>query len=779
MTRSGGCPNSRTLAWGLRAAGWIAAVQLGAATPPAVAEGPATTPEVRVALTLEAHALPQHAPPRGAATVVATWFGPGARAEVRAKARLGSPSTLTLAPGRWVLRAEAKGLWGADVQLEAQPGESSAVLPLWPETTVAGGFLLPGRTAAPHELVVMFRPDREDLARRGLQPGKATCALGRRGWRCRLPAGVHDLRFQAPGFVPRYLWAVSLRAGEVKRLGRLDLFRGSAVLGWVVAADGRKLGPEVTVELRPRQAGPPGDALARTRLAELSRRTTLNEHGFFQLDGVAPGAYVIEARHPELAPALSTVEVVTGKTTEVSHPPLTLEAPKLAEVFIDPPGGPDGEPWRVELLKLDRDSSVLTPAGGGPAGADGGWRRSGLAPGEYLLRVGRGEADVWYSAEVALEPGSSPFFVRLPLVRVHGTVLFGRGPLQAELTFGGQHGAVRVKASSNDNGEFETYLPKGGDWPVLVTAEKPRLRREVPRLEVQPKPGSDRAEVEIHLAKTVLRGKVLGEDGNPVTRSIVSARSLQGSGERRVQVRTEEDGSFELLGLPQGATLVSAEAEGDLYSDTVIAASSEDEQADLVLVARAQTRVRGTVVSAAGPVAGATIKAAPIGVAYLSVRSVTSDALGTFELVLPPAAHEMTLAIGAPGFALRMLRLPIPADRTLAVGLEQAAGTLVIEHDEELDLTDANGPQIFVLKGGALEGLPYLLGWASRQGVDPRDTRRAVLPALEPGAYRACLVWPDERMGLEAGLGPERRCTGGSLQASGELTLKLKGLSRH
>ena len=46
-----------------------------------------------------------------------------------------------------------------------------------------------------------------------------------------------------------------------------------------------------------------------------------------------------------------------------------------------------------------------------------------------------------------------------------------------------------------------------------------------------------------------------------------------------------------------------------------------------------------------------------MGVPVFGIRSVPTDAQGQFEVTLPPSAREMFLAVSAPGFAFRMLRL--------------------------------------------------------------------------------------------------------------------------
>jgi len=160
-------------------------------------------------------------------------------------------------------------------------------------------------------------------------------------------------------------------------------------------------------------------------------------------------------------------------------------------------------------------------------------------------------------------------------------------------------------------------------------------------------------------------------------------------------------------------------------------------------------------------------------VPYFGVRTVTSDARGQFEIPISPAAREMFLAVAAPGFALRMLRLPVPKERQITVGVDQAAGTLVLETEVPHREGDATDPMVYVFHQGSLEGLPLLSAWAVASGSIPNSDTQTVVPALEPGDYRACWILPDERAGIDLGIVPQGRCAAGHLAANGELTLKL------
>ena len=705
---------------------------------------------------------------------VAKWFGKGKVDSVPFSIASEQPAVLKLPGGRWVLQAEAPGYWSKGYQLEITDHDALVSLDLWPAGTVEGGFTLQNTEVAPKELVASFRSVPETPANQTISPSQVVCPVEKEAWRCVVPAGGLDLRMQAPGFIPRYLWGVRIEAGGTLRPGRLDLRRGSAVLGWVVTADGTQVGTGAEVSLRPRGGQGVRGQDQQKRLDELTFKAPVNSRGFFQMDGIPPGAYILEARHERFALTTTTVKVVPGEMTEIANPPLILELPKVVEVFVDPATEPSGKPWTARLQKLDRDSSTLTPVAEGSVALDGSWRKSGIPPGRYLLRIGRQSGETWWLDQIEVTESAAPVQVRLDLVDVKGSVHLGKKALAAKLYFGGKYGAIRLEAQADEKGNFVALLPKPGEWIVHVESEAPPVQREIPKVKVEPKPGTRVAEVDLQLPDTLLRGRVVDEKGEPISKAIVTALPYGAVREAEVQVRTDEAGRFELRGLLPGPALVEADAGQDRFAHPVMVdIPKERDSPSVELIARAELRLAGTLISSAGPVAGGRIKAAPAGMPYIGVRTVTSDVQGHFEVVLPPTAKEILLSVGAPGFAFRMLRLPVPEDRQFVVGVDQAAGTLVIERREALDALDPNAPMIVVLRNGSAEALSHLLGWALISGAPHQDSMRSIIPVVEPGDYQACWVLPAEYDAITFGVTPQGRCAKGFLAPGGELSLKL------
>lgn len=707
-------------------------------------------------------------------TAVARWFGKEKVEPVPFILSPGKPASIHLRPGRWVVEAKAPGTWIAPLQLEVQETPLLAALDLWPAGELQGELAWEG-DKPPSDLAIFFRPAPGVAAAEAPPIAQSSCAVDLRTWRCALPAGKLDLRFQASGFVPRYEWGVTVEPGRALRPGRLQLRQGSAVQGWVVTADNTPVGEGGKVTLRPRISGAVRDPGERKRLESLRFEAPINPRGFFQIESVPAGAYLLEARQERFAPAVVSVRVVPGETTEISHPPLLLDVPKRVEVFIDPPVDPAGHAWLLKLQRLDRDSSVIESFAEGAAALDGAWRQSGVPPGRYLLRISSG-GQVWWANPVQVDEDLAPVQVRLDVVTVQGTVQLGKKPLPAKIAFGGKSGAIRVEAQADEEGRFQAVLPRRGNWPVFISAVDPMVLREIPKLEIQPKPGTHEAEVEIRLPDTVLRGQVVDEANAPVDRALVSAMSDGEVKEDLVQAWTDKEGRFEIRGLLPGSTLLKADAGEDRTADPVhVDVEDGQDEKSWILVLRPQLRVSGIVSSSFGPVPGARIRAAPAGLPYLSVPLVTSDAQGHFEVRLPRAAKEIHLSVGAPGFAFRMLRLPVPESRFVGLNLDQAAGTLIVEKEADLDFLDPGSPMIYILHGSSFVGIAQLMGWAVQSGAPTGESGQTVVPSLEPGPYQACLVLPQERPGLDFGILPQSRCVSGSLNPNGELTLKVPG----
>ncbi len=706
----------------------------------------------------------------------AVWYGKTSRETQNFEIAASHPAALHLPRGRWLIRLAIPGFWAAPIQLELGAEATTVDAVLWPSGVVSGGFTdLPKGEPAPREVMVFFRPDPKVDKAKAPPPGRVTCPVDDDlAFSCKLPLGKFDLQFRVGSFIPRYAWGVQLASGSEKKLGRIDLRKGSSVLGWVATADDRSpLGTKIT--LKPYVGGAEPRQDMRDRLKSRRFKTTVNKQGFFQIDDLPPGAYILEARLLPFALKTTTVRVFEGQVTEVANPALVLELPRTLTLYIQPTVDPWGEPWQVELSEFNRRTQQTTRTLRGEAGYAGVYEQERLTPAEYIVHLQTSREQTWWSETIEMEAEDLSHSITTRIVDVRGTVTLGEDPLEAELMFGGRWGAVRLNTKSDEEGKFQLFLPREGDWQVGVTGHKPPIEREIHKVAIEAAEDTDRAWVELELPDTLVRGQVVNVLGNPVE-AIVTLRSEANLANESVQRSTGEDGRFEMHGIPPGDALISADAGEGRFAEPMAfqVLKDADKQEPLVLTVENYIRLRGAVFSAAGPVPGVRVKVAPAETPYLSVRTATTDAQGRYELVVPPSVAEIHVVVAPPGFALRLLRTPVPKDHQLNLRVDQTVGTLIAELKEPVDWTDPTIPKPYLLRGSAVEGFSFLVSWAHSLGLDLSDRTRISLPFMEPGSYTACLATSAEYMGLALGVLPEGRCDSGKLLAGGTLVLRLK-----
>ncbi len=678
---------------------------------------------------------------------------------------------LELEPAIWRLEALAPGFWGLPTVLTIGPGENRTTIQLWPASKLAGQ-LRADPTDNITELVAHFKAAPGFASPQAMPESDVICPLRNQEWQCELPAGKLDIRFQLAGYIDQYRWGLLALPQQRTSAGTLEFRRGSAISGWVVTEQDS---PEnAAVILRARTFVPPVAPTDRERLQLMTQTTKVNDRGFFHLDAVPPGEYVIEVSKKPFATARASVAVAANATTEVADPPLMLRYPQKFEIVVEPPVAPGGEPWQITLKQLDHSSTTLAVLAQSRVPVDGAWRHDEVSPGRYRVELAQG-ATSWWAEEIELEGNLSPHFVKMSVVEIRGAVSLGKAPLPAELWFGGEDGLISIPFSSDEEGRFAGHLPHSGRWEVDVRAQLQPLERRL-KIEVVPRSGKSYAELELKLPNTMLEGEVVDELGRGV-HAMVTAQGLDDLA-WPTRKKTEEGGKFAIAGLPPGLTRVIAESHAEnenYYSDEVEAKLAEGIALPrLRLVLKRQLKLTGRVTAHGRGVARARIKAQGVPLFGLLVYLKSSDAEGRFEAGVPAGAQEILLTVAAPGFSLRMLRLPASAAGTeLEIPLEEAGGTLVIEWpDLEIHEGDGNAPQIFLLHGGAFEGLGYFHFWSQFHGVTTAEKQRRTLPRMEPGEYAACAVPVAQVFTLLAGA-VQAPCARGSLTASGELVLRV------
>lgn len=623
-----------------------------------------------------------------------------------------------------------------------------AVVVLHGAIETAAGEPLPGDI----EVLLSALPNSADPT----APVTLRCPIDQGAWSCPGPSGSFDVRLEAAGYAPRYAWDVRLEPGASVDLGRTVLRRAASVVGRAVGGDASSPRGPCRATLREdgtRRGTPrpgPEDAHDTTSVP-------LSAHGRFHIVGVAPGEHLL-AVECETASASREVRVRAARETRID-PPLRLEELSL-DVVVTPRVGPDGQPWRLSVAALA--PRFRRVADGAAASIDGHWAQRGLAAGTYRVDLESRDGTRWLQRFVELHAGSGPLPLRVAFVKVAGRVRLGSQPLRARLEFFNQDGGEPAMLASDGDGRFAGLLPMAPDvaetgWTVEAHVADPPIRRRLEGVRVLSVAGKAADPLDLALPAVAVRGTVVSEDGEPQVGAQVIFEDAAGA---RTVAATDDAGAFELAELPPGSyTAVAESVEG--VSERATLEVAEGLESELPLVLERAERVAFHVVGSEGPVADAAIQAwFPPGTPRGFTRT---DADGRFELILPAGTTEVGLTVGAPGHALRLVRLPSSDEQTLALGT--SGGRLVLD----LQRPGREGTP-YLVHDGAIEAAAALAGWGTG---DVGGDGPAVVEAIEPGVYALCLAGVDDPRPLWQGALPAGHCRTGIVEAGRTLTLSL------
>lgn len=675
----------------------------------------------------------------------------------------------------WEVEPRIERYWALPSPIRSgRPGERLAYkLNLWPKSRIAGTIAVEPGVKLPTELAVKIRAARIPNRKPDVPEVLVQCPLGKMGeLSCELPATLLDLTIQAEGFVPHNRWAVRLERDKALPLGRLVLKKGASVSGWVQVEEGAIDASGAEAHLFPLQAPGPDGSLAE-RLRSSALEVPLDERGFFQFAGVAPGAYVIEVTQPGFAPArVSPIEVWPGSETSLTQP-LTLRRPLRIELAISPETDWLGKPWQVEMFRASDLGGISAPVHQGAAREDGRLIFEGQTPGTFRIVVSDSLGNPLYSdVDVQIrDAGEARREIEIDLVTLRGEILLGEEPLSATLYFGGRHAALGSRMEAGQDGEFHGVLPREGTWLVEIESPAHALSTHA-RVEVQAR-SDRRARLTIRLPDTRIFGKVVEESGRPAEASVLAE-----SGDGFVEVGTREDGSFEIVALPAGPVRLLAEKgskEGRLVSDSTVAVLGEGSEVGPVeLRLRKNKLVRGRVQSARGPVPGAVLEVFPLRPALPGGASVRTDLQGGFEARVPDATETIVAIVSPPGNGLKAFEMPVDG-RPVVLDVAREAGTLEITVGISEEEGRAQGLQMVVVQNGLHLPWNLLLHWAQGHGERLRISEGLRIPNLAPGEYRACAVSRAElvRQGPDGPNSLGGRCASGYLEAGGTLRLDV------
>lgn len=688
---------------------------------------------------------------------------------------------LAVMPGSWVATPTTPGFWGNQRIFDVSDTRTIVTLNLWPTTRIMGRVNVPEGTPPPKRLNVTFEATPNNPVGSKVPHGSILCPVVEGAWSCEIPEGWLDVRIGAKGFVPHYWWDLQLKRSTPLKAQVLALAPGKSIVGFVTTTAGTApLSATVTLTTLDRK--PVFYPRSQRRRPPLPVSASVNHRGFFQLTGVPPGDFRIEASGKNFSVAAASVRVTDAVETRLPDF-LILGEPIELDVTVVPPIDPSGRPWRLTLISHESEASDEVHA---VVPAHGHVKVPGLTSGEYRLIVEAADpldSERWFSEIIRLDPAPGPLVIEIPLMWVRGTVTLGSRPLSARLAFGGSSGAVRVYFESDVEGSFAGFLPRADKWIVQVTADHPPVSRILNSIPISPSDNSSEANIKIELADTELSGTVVDEEGVAIRAAIVTVRPFGAStAERLVQTQTDAEGGFEFHGLAPGPVHISAEARVNLDILEVVGVDEslvEGSPKHLRLTARRGLVVTGTILSAPDrmPVAGAFIKATAAGSRRPTwSRSSRTDSEGQFEVFLPPGTREADFAYGGAGYSFKFLRRPIPANRRMEFDLERTGGTLALKFQKPWPYAELNAPAVSLFHSGAQESASFILvRWAMANGSMPepaREPSKILLPRMAVGEYAACIGTLEELRG-SGGHRPVNRCVSGSLGPDGELQLEL------
>ena len=538
---------------------------------------------------------------------------------------------------------------------------------------------------------------------------------------CRVPAGTVDVRLGSSGFIPRYYWSVEVPPHGSVQLGELGMQRGGSVSGWCA---GMPPGGRVVATLIPASTGRPAEVIEEDRVGRRSLSAPVSQRGFFQIAGVPPGEFEIQATATGLTSARLGVSVMgenESRLTEV----LALRPPASLEVRLEPVLDPDGEAWHIGVLPAPGEPRRRDDEHSAAASAQGDLTLLGLLPGKYLLFVEDGRGNQWLARTVDLE-GVMIELVVLPLVEVEGFLKRKGIGVSGTVAFSDRQGLRRFKMASSPDGSFQGYLPEEGRWRVAVVAGS--AQTQVGAVDVRVKPGSSRARVEIDLANSMLRGVVVDTREQPVAGAMVTVRHK--GGPRVAEAASAADGTVEFGGLEEGEYLLIALARMGSSAPTS-AKVLEGEEASVRLVVLPSDSLRGMVVGPRGPVSGAAVVGlprSPAGSAGMRVIRETTRSDGSFEARVPAGTAAVDLLVKPPGMGGRLMLLPM------------SEGPVVITVTDSRSTVRISGPHggIFLTAGSA--SLPLSLVLQDAQALMGGTTEVTYFLPMEADRYGLCVA---------------------------------------
>ena len=584
---------------------------------------------------------------------------------------------------------------------------------LWPRSSVTGSI---ARTLDDAQSAKFLR------AQISTPPGAqhrieadVLCPVTRGRWTCDVPATAIDLRLERDGFAPVYLWNVNADRGATVRAGELRFARGASIAGWVTLPLSER--PEVSVELTPRAESARSNAERRASPSV----TRVNQRGFFQFAGIAPGVYEITARSAGWSPAVESGVTVPAGGEVVLRDPLGLTPLASLSITIQPPVAPDSRPWKFTLSRATALSGSYRIVRQETVHDSGFWRSNDVEADRYRLTISDSSGSVFATRELQVNSPSSWELITIHTVRIRGRVVAGGAPVQGRISF--ISGRSRLMSDADEEGRFHASLPHGGQWDVEVKLPGGAILRARP-VKVTETDDGEADDVTITLPGGRVAGSVVTEEGAPVE-ALVRVRA--GSAVK-AYAATDRRGRFTIVGVPEERVVIEADA-GDYGSEQIEydAAGAAEREVRIVVPKRRTISLR--VVTPDGwPASGAVVRQLMPPYWHRVEKHADADGVVTLRV---PAQGTVDAAIFTPGFPLRLVSIGPDVKSGAVVALHSAGGRV------RFNEIDSRWPFV-APEGGSF--FPVVSLWfRAHAGALPFGFGAdGFAPELAPGTYTVC-----------------------------------------
>ncbi len=564
--------------------------------------------------------------------------------------------------------------------------DDELTLEVWPRSDVAGSVKLHRQPDTAVSSLLLFRPC-DPTTEAGIV--EIPVVLDRiASFQTAAPAGCFDIFAHLSGLAPARWRRVLLKPGKQEQLEARAVAPGGALLARVVAAETGEPQADVKVGLLGVEelSSAVAAAVAGHRFKPLTSSLT-DQDGWFRIAGLAPADYILrldsgrrwphftkpvgirageEYFQPELElprPVKVTVEIVASEDFFAEAQELTIALEQDQE---DAPAfflrSTVKETRQVEFVDVPPGLWRFTVA----ARLNHGGTQTVLDSHQELV------AD--QDAIIRLDVEASLF---------RGVVLRAGKPEKGMLRLSrlpfGVAGGQRVSAPTDDEGKFQLFLRRAGNYAATFTSLASGGEQTlVPKVVFE----NPHVEVEIDLSGGRISGQVLAPNGEAVEGASIRASALgdptEAGGLQILNQRTRSvaDGRFVLSGLPAATWSVTARS-GELASDPRPIQLLAEEQVDGVLVElRESDWIEVTVIDEQGrPLSGVQVEY--FVTAESSGSATTTDTIddrgrsgsnGTLQLDVRGHTGELaTFRLKSPGGAITALRHRLEPTTTLVV----------------------------------------------------------------------------------------------------------------